>query len=170
MNYLSTALICCALLLSLTIMGAAQKEILLKKCEATFGEPVDKDLNLFPLNNDFVVSVEFTKKGTLKVIAVQPKYFFCDIHPEWLEPDKRPHLLNKTPQALVSLIDSIRSLGTLKTKSAGSVITNSTNYREECYENAVITFADTWDWYGNPTDDPKVRFIRVNYDSTCRSR
>lgn len=168
MSYLSMTFACCVLLLSLTGSGTAQKAVILKKCTATFGEAIDKNLGIFPLDHDFVVSVEFTQKGKLKQIAVEPKYFFADAHPDWLEPKEWPHLLNQTPQALVSLIDSVSSLGNLKIKYSSPFITNSTAYRYECYENAVVTFADHWDWHGDPGAS-KVRFIRVNYGAKCKA-
>lgn len=170
MNYLSLVFAFAVLLPNLVVIATAQKEIVLTKCAATFGEPVDKNLNLFPVDADFVLRVDFTEKGKLKEIAIEPKYFFSDTHPEWLEPEKMPHLLSKTPRDFLSLIDSISSLGTLKRKYRDGVITNSTNYRKECYENAVVTFADTWDWYGNSKDESKVRFIRADYASRCKLR
>lgn len=158
------------LILSLVVVARAQQEIVLAKCVATFGDPVDKNLNLFPVGVEFVLRVSFNSKGRLKEIAIEPKYFFSDAHPEWLESEKRPLLTGKTPQNLVSLIDSIKSLGTLKKKNDWGMITNSTNYRTECYENAVVTFADDWDWYGDPEDEKKIRFIRVDYLSKCKLR
>ncbi|HEX8735009.1 MAG TPA: hypothetical protein VF721_06795 [Pyrinomonadaceae bacterium] len=151
-----------SLLLVLQANAAQEKAQVLENCRRLFGDSVDEKLNLFEVNQQFVLRAEFSEKGKLVKILVEPKYFYEEEHPEWTEPKERPHLANSVYADVIAKINSIKPFGNFLRKKWDGVITNSTDYRREYYKNAVLEYGESF-YFDITTDKQRVRFVRIEY-------
>ena len=150
------------LLFVLQANAAQEKTQVLENCRRLFGDSVDEKLNLFEVNQEFVLRAGFSVKGKLVKISVVPKYFYEEQHPEWTEPKERPHLANPFYAGVIAKINSIKPLGKFLKKRLDEAITNSTSYRTEYYANAVLVYGESF-YFDMTTDKQRVRFVRIEY-------
>ena len=153
------------LVFQLNVFAQHDKQHILRLFEETFGKSIDTTLNLYEANELFVVRPEFESNDTLFRISVVPKYWFEDQHPEWKEPDARPHLNRAGYDAVVAKINSIKPFGkVLGNDSEGvrvAVITNFTDYRHEYYENGDLEYLESFYW-DKETNKERIRAIYIN--------
>jgi hypothetical protein len=129
-----------------------QRLVVLKACTSLFGLPIDDQENLFEVNSLFVLRPQFDKNGTLNSLSVLPKYWFSETHPEWEEPKTWPLLSPAEYRILLDRLDQVSTKGKLTAIGYGSVVTNSTEYFLDRYENAYVH-------HGNVLSD--VRFFEI---------
>ena len=144
-----------ALLLALTTACGAQnisKPTVLSSCANLFGASIDPKLNLFEVNQLFVLQPKFDATDNLIALAVFPKYWLEEFHPEWTEPQHWPLFSPAEFQRLLAHTEGVVAKGKLLAAGSGSVITNSTAYFLDRYERAYVR-------HGNVVND--VRFIEV---------
>ena len=137
--------------------GPSEKVAVLQSCARLFGPPVDEKQTLFEVSQAFVLQVKFTGRGRLKGLAVRPKYFFNETHPEWTEPARFPTLSKSEFQDLVRKLEGVKSKGDMvKPRNKYSVVTNSTGYFTETYKRAVLK-------WGELADQSGIRFFSIDY-------
>jgi hypothetical protein len=146
---------------SLATGGTREKEHVLQLCVREFGSAVDTKQNLFSVNGAFVLQLTFNRKNLLRELAVKPKYFFHETHPEWEEPTSFPLLTVAEFKALLIRLDTLNAKGRLVKPSNGlSVITNSTGYYQDRYQRALVK----WGEVGNRGNSYNgIRFFSVHY-------
>ena len=129
------------LISSLSISAqVSEKKRALKECETRFGKLIDQKLNLFEVNKDFVLEVEFTD-DVLTKFSVSPKYYFHEIHPEWKEPDERPWIVPNDFQDILTKLDTMKPKGRIVSKGYIGVCTNSNCWYQDYYEDAFLEYA-----------------------------
>ena len=52
-----------------------RKADVLKKCDRLFGAPIDAKANVFKINSQFIMQLEFSADDNLIAMHVKPKYF-----------------------------------------------------------------------------------------------
>src|SRR5258705_949578 len=108
----------------------SEKSKVLETCERFYGAPVDETQNLFIVNQFYVLRLKFDRRGKLKELAVEPKYFFEVTHADWAEPADFRFLTKAEYEALLSRLDTIKPKGVLVEPAlAGSNVTNMTAFR-----------------------------------------
>ena len=138
-----------------------EKQRLLRLCNHQFGDAVDAKQNLFTLNQAFVLQLTFNRRGFLSELAVKPKYFFNETHPEWEEPHSFPLLSVAEFKDLVARLDALKPKGRLIKPSNGlTVITNETGYYRDAYERALLKWGEVGS-RGNAYNG--IRFFTVRY-------
>jgi hypothetical protein len=150
------ALYAAILLTGLCAFECAAQEMrrlsVLKACEKLFGAPIDKKANLFKINSQFVLQPKFDAGDNLMQLKVAPKYFFREMHPEWLEPNDWPLL---TRQQYLKLLDRFDRLSRPRGKLVGTppfcAVSNQTCLLLDRYENAYVN--------SGITGDKKYRFF-----------
>ena len=155
----------CVVLLPTAAFAQSEKDRILPILEHRFGKSIDTKLNLYELNEYFVISPHFDLHGTLVTVSVIPKYFLNDSHPEWEEPYERPHLLPNEYNVAVSIFSSIKPFGRLLARYEDPSITNSTIYRHEYYDKADLTYLESF-YFDRNTDKERVRSISINFSHT----
>ena len=117
----------------------SERTRVLALCTTTYGASVDQKRNLFSLNEFYVLRVTFNRGRRLTQLAVEPKYFYADDHPEWAEPDHFPYLSKTEYKRLVAEVDRIKAKGPLvKPASPISMVTNFTAWRRETYRATLL--------------------------------
>lgn len=128
-------------LLALAMVCSAQnikKPAVLNSCEDVFGTSIDTKLNLFEVNEFFVLQPRFDAAADVIELSVLPKYFLQESHPEWSEPEHWPLLSSAEVQNLLARLEAVVPKGKLVATAADSVITNSTGYFLDRYERAYV--------------------------------
>jgi len=142
----------------------SERTRVLALCAKTYGATVDQKRNLFSVNEFYILRVTFNRNGRLTQLAVEPKYFYADDHPEWAEPDHFPYLSKTEYQRLVAEVDRIKAKGpVVKPASPISMVTNFTAWRRETHRAAVLEWGEVVDWDAAADVPRLVRFFRVYY-------
>jgi len=141
--------------------NTSERTKILQLCLKEFGPSVDQSRNLFDVNQAFVLQVTFDRRNKLSELAIEPKYFFNETHPEWTEPDSFPLLSWDEFKTLVQRLDGLKPKGQL-TKPVNTIafVTNSTGYYREYYERALLEWGEVG-IRGEPDDG--IRFFSLNY-------
>lgn len=113
---------------------------MIKECTNHFGKPLDKKLNLFEINKDFVLELTFADTEVAK-FSITPKYFFREEHPEWSEPEKRPVLDVHDYRGLLKKFESLKPKGEIVNKEAVGTCSNGNCWFGEFYEDAFLEYA-----------------------------
>lgn len=145
------------------------KQNVLQECQTLFGKPMDEKLMLFRVNDLFVLQPAFNDENPyqLRVVA---KHIFEDEHPEWAEPDELPQIPQNQFRELINKLERIKPKGKLLKKTYSPAVTNSTLWRYELYENALITYGIFEDWRESNREDLGIRWIRINFDQPIRGK
>lgn len=142
----------------------SEKTKVFEACKALYGSPADETQNLFLVNQFYVLRLRFDRRGKLKELAVEPKYFFEETHPEWAEPDNFAFLTKQEYEVLLTQLDSIKPKGVLmKPAFPGSVVTNMTSYHREVHLHAVLQWGELVDLRRGENAPVLVRWVRVFY-------
>jgi hypothetical protein len=152
-----------------TVKAEGEKAQVLQSCEKLFGKTLDEKLNLFEVNQLFVLQPEFNEKGFLVKISVEPKYFYEEEHPEWKEPKERPHLANADYADVIAKINSIKPLGKFLNEVFNGAVTNSTVYTTEYFKDSILDYGETPIWQRDAVKE-FVRFIRITYFQDVEGR
>ena len=128
-----------------------------------FGAPVDQKLNLFEVNRFYVLRVQFDKREQLNELAVEPKYFFEQSHPEWEEPRDFAFLSKAEYESLLLRLDKIRPRGQLVKASLVGFVTNMTLPHKDVYQNAVLQWGELIDLRRGEDAPLQVRWFRVQF-------
>ena len=143
---------------------ASEKESVLRACRHLFGEPIDTKQNLFQVNRFYVLRAKFDNRGRLELLAVEPKYYFEESHPEWREPGNFANLTKAEYENLLARLDSVRPKGRLIKPASGiSVVTNMTAWHQAVYKHAVLEWGEVVDLRREENAPLEVRWIRLHY-------
>jgi len=146
----------------------SERQGILNACARVFGPAVDPAQNLFEINELFVLQANFDKRGLLTELAVKPKYFFNESHPEWAEPYHFPLLTWDEFKSLLARLETVKAKGRLTRKAnVGSVITNSTGYFKEGYVHGSLEWGEVG--FRGETGNG-IRFFTVRYLKRQESR
>lgn len=121
-----------------TIKAEGEKARILQNCEKLFGKTLDEKLNLYEINQLFILKPEFNEKEVLVKISVRPKHSYREEHPEWEKLNDDPLFSKVEYHEVLGKINSIKSLGILLRESLFSPITNMTNHAYQYYANAHL--------------------------------
>lgn len=147
----------------------SEKDEILRICNQMFGVPADAKQNLFEVDQFHVLRVKFNNRGRLEQLAVEPKYYFEESHPEWKEPDNFANLTKSEYENLLARLDSVKSKGALiKPSSSGSAVTNMTAWYKAIYENAVLEWGEVVDLRRGENAPLEVRWLRLTYQRSKR--
>jgi hypothetical protein len=129
-----------------------------------YGPVVDQKRNLFSINEFYVLRLNFNRHGRLTLLAVEPKYYYADGHPDWAEPNDFPNLSTTEYDRLVAEVDRIKPKGSLvKRRLRGAVVTNMTAWYSETYRHALLEWGEVVD-LRRASDAPLlVRWFRLYY-------
>jgi len=165
-NSILTTLACFAALFFFISVSAkaSEKDDVLRACSQLFGKSVDEKLNLFEDNRSYVLRATFDKRDKLEQLAVEPKYYFEETHPDWKEPDDFTYLSKVEYENLLAQLDAIKPKGALIKPASGiSVVTNMTAWHKEVYQNASLTWGQLVDIRLGDDAPYQVRWFRLNY-------
>jgi hypothetical protein len=149
---------------SLAQAKPSEKQMILERCKKQFGTPVDENQNLFEVNKFYVLRVKFGKRDKIEELAVEPKYFLQESHPEWEEPDNFAYLSKSEYESLLIHLDTIKPKGALvKPAPSISFVTNMTAPHKENYEHAVLRWGEIVDLRRGENAPLEVRYIQLTY-------
>lgn len=160
-----------SLLLTLNLMvptRASERESVLRSLREMFGAPVDVKVNLFEVNRFYVLRVQFDRRERLSELAVEPKYYFEQNHPDWEEPSDFAFLSKAEYESLLLRLDKIRPRGHLLRASSVSVVTNLTAHHKDVYQNAVLVWGELVDLRRGENPPLQVRWFRLQFSGTHR--
>jgi hypothetical protein len=163
--FILVALACFTAFCFVSVKGKASvKDEVLRACAQLFGKPVDEKQNLFEVNRFYVLRVAFDKHDNLELLAVEPKYYFEDSHPDWKEPDDFAYLSKVEYDNLLAQLDLIKPKGKLVKPASGiSSVTNLTAWHTEIYEHGSLTWGELVDLRRGDNAPYEVRWLRLNY-------
>jgi len=111
---------------------------------------LDARNNLYGIDSDFVVQPGFDSLGRLLALRVVPKYFFEDIHPEWMEPDIPPALKSVDYRNALARLGRVAPIGDLNIQGGTGVTTNLRTRFWDQYGagmiERVVSPSDSTDW------------------------
>ncbi len=161
---LAFVILTCFCLAPVVVAKPTERTRVLRLCTKTYGPTVDQKRNLFSLNQFYVMRLNFHRRGRLTQLAVEPKYYYSDDHPDWAELDNFPNLSKTEYDKLVTDVDKIKAKGSLvKPHLPGAFVTNMTAWYRETYRNGVLEWGEVVD-LRRASDAPLlVRWFRVYY-------
>jgi hypothetical protein len=147
----------------------SEKDEILRICNQMFGAPVDAGQNLFEVDQFHVLRVKFNNRGRLEQLAVEPKYYFEESHPEWKEPDNFANLTKSEYENLLARLDNVKPKGALiKPAPSGAAVTNMTAWYKAVYENAVLEWGEVVDLRRGENAPVEIRWLRLTYQKPKR--
>lgn len=146
-----------------------ERETVLARCEEYFGPAVDNGRNLFEANTFYVLAVKFDEKGRLAELALEPKYFYSESHPDWEEQNHFEYLSWIQYQNFVTRLDLIKPKGKLiKPPAPVSFVTNRTSWQTSIYKHGRMTLGILVD-LDEPDDAPaRLTWFRVEYGNKAK--
>lgn len=151
-----------------TNVPISEKSRVLTLCVEKFGRPIDEQKHLFEINRFYLLRVEFERTGRLKLLAVEPKYFFQESHPEWSEPEEFSFLSKDEFDKLLMVLDQIRSRGQLLESCPISLVTNLTAPRTDIYQHATVVRGELLDIRRAEDAPVEVRWLRIEFSRSKR--
>lgn len=142
---------------------ASEKKAVLDTCAKLFGPSLDAKQNLFEVNHLFALQAKFDSHDELTELAVFPKYFVEESHPEWAEPNDRVYLSRSEYESLLSRLDTIKSKGRLIHSVENGAITNSTERYLDQHEHGFLNWFEWWDWDRADNFKWEVRFFYLHF-------
>lgn len=109
----------------------------LEKCQELFGAPVDRKPLLFEVSPDYVLRLRFVS-GVLVELAVEPKYFYQEVRPEWKEPAVQLSLLPEHYERLLKQLAELKPLGELREAGQVGVVTGGRARFTDAYADGVL--------------------------------
>jgi hypothetical protein len=142
----------------------SEKESILRICNQLFSSPIDTKQHLFEVNQFYVLRVKFNNRDRLEQLAVEPKYFFEESHPDWREPDNFTNLTKADYDDSLARLDRVKSKGALIKPASGiSVVTNMTAWHKAIYKHAVLEWGEVVDLRRGENAPLEIRWLRLNY-------
>jgi hypothetical protein len=139
---------------------ASDKEAILTACADQFGAAVDAQQNLFSINRFYVLSANFNSRGQLEELAILPRYFFEQSHPNWRAPKDFACLSKSESDELLTRLERIRPKGRLVLDLSGlNTMTYSTAWYFRGYEHATLT----WGEGRGDNGQIEVRLLRLEF-------
>lgn len=146
-------------------VNASEKDDILRACGQLFGEIVDERQNLFSVNRFYILRAEFDKNDNLALLAVEPKYYFEESHPDWAESEDFEFLSKTQYKILLTQLDGIKPKGVLvKPASPISIVTNVTAWHKETYKKAVLTWGVSVDLGRGENPPYEVKWLKVDFE------
>jgi hypothetical protein len=154
---------------SSTSAKPSEQAEILRTCTQMFGAPVDVKQNLFEIDQFHVLRVKFNNRGRLEQLAIEPKYYFEETHPEWKEPDNFTNLTKSEYENLLARLDNVKPKGALiKPRPGGAAVTNMTAWYKEVYEYAVLEWGEVVDLRRGEDAPLEIRWLRLTYQKSKR--
>ena len=101
-------------------------------------------------------------------MAVEPKYYFEDDHPDWKESDDFTNLSEIEFSTLRTQLERIWPIGKLvKPANTILVVTNMTGWETEYYANASLTWGVVTDLRKGENPPYEVRWFRFKYGANA---
>ena len=149
------ALVLLVLVVSCVHGQANERDQVIRLLGESYRPVADAKNILFDVDRFRVIRAEFDKRKRLIELAVEPKYYFEEEHPEWAEPDEFANLSRVEFLELSTKLKRVKDLGKMvQSVNTIAVVTNSTAWYTEYYQNASFT-------WGAVGDD--VRWFRFKY-------
>lgn len=116
----------------------------------------------FEVDRFRVLRLQFAPNGRLAEAAVEPKFYFRDLRPDWEEPKDFDDMTVEQYRSVVDRLERIYAKGSLtKAAEALSYVTNLLARRTEEYENATLTWAEVVDLRRGERAPLRVRYVRL---------
>lgn len=148
---------------------STEKNEILRLCGKSFQRIADKERILFEVNRFHVLRAEFDKRNRLIEMAIEPKYYFEDDHPDWKESDDFADLSEVEFSTLRTQLERIKPTGEL-VQPANSilVVTNMTGWKTEYYSKASLTWGVVVDLRKGDNPPYEVRWFRFKYGANVK--
>jgi hypothetical protein len=157
-------IVTCLCLASVVTGKPSEQSRVIPLCTQMYGPIVDQKRNLFSINEFYVLRLNFNRHRRITLLAVEPKYYYADDHPDWAEPNDFPNLSKTEYDRLVAEVDRIKPKGSLvKRRLPGAAVTNMTAWYRETYRHAVLEWGEVVDLRRAPDAPLLVRWFRLYY-------
>lgn len=155
--------------LAVTVRSQASEESEFVRLAAQNFERVsDRERTLFEVGRFHLLHARFDEKGQLSELAVVPKYYFADDHPEFEQTKEFTNLSGAEFTRLRSVLAGMKPLGKL-VRPANTVmfVTNGTGWKTEYYEAASLTWGVVVDLRNGENAPLEVRWFRFTYGANA---
>jgi hypothetical protein len=139
------------------------QEAILVECEGLFGPRVETPI-LFEINRFYVLRIDIGLDGQVDTAAIEPKYYYAEMNPDWEEPDDFEWLSMDLFKDLLSRLDQVQPFGELvQQHSGGVIVTNLTAPITDEYVNATVTRGEVADCRRSEDAPILYKYIEVQY-------
>jgi len=161
---LGLLILTCFCLTPVVAAKPTERTRVLRFCTQTYGAIADQKRNLFSISEFYVLRLSFDRAGWLTELAVEPRYYYDEDHPDWAEPDNFPYLSKAEYDRLVAEVDRIKPKGPLvKPASLTSVVTNMTARRRQSHRAGILEWGELVDLRCADDAPLLVKWFRVYY-------
>jgi hypothetical protein len=155
--------------MAFAVEAESEKSRVLQNCEALFGKTVDEKSNLYEINELFVIKPEFSDERLVK-LSVRAKRNFEFEHPEWAKLTDLPLIPLQQFRVFLDTLEKLKTRGALLKKTDSPIVTNSTFWSYELYENSLVAYGTLEDWRELNRDEMGVRWIEIRFSEQVRAR
>ena len=143
---------------------ASDQDEILQTCANMFGPQLDEAQNLFEVNQFYVLRVKIDKGGNVEELAIEPKFYYEESHPEWGQTEEFQPLTKAEYENLVQQMDEIKPKGRLvKPAPAIGFVTNCTAWWTEKYEKASLTWGQVVDIRRGEDAPEAIKWFRIDF-------
>src|SRR5262245_34716363 len=111
------------LLATLGVGQADSRQETVRSAQVLFGREIESP-RVFEINKFYVLRLQFSSDGRLEEAAVEPKYFFRDVRPDWEEPKDFELLSQQQHADTIDRLEKLRPKGALVRHSDSPFVTN----------------------------------------------
>lgn len=146
---------------------STERDRVLRLLGESYQRVTDAKIILFEFDRFHVIRPKFDNRKKLIELALEPKYYFEDDHPDWAEPDDFANLSRAEFEKLSTDLGRIKALGKkIESVNRIAIVTNMTAWYSECYRNASLTWGVAEDLRKND-DSYEVRWFRFRYGANA---
>jgi hypothetical protein len=137
------------------------KDVTIGLVKQLFGAQIQTP-QFFDVDRFRVLRLVFDSNGRLTEVAVEPKFYFTDLRPDWEAPPDFDDMTAGQFKDVLDRFDRLWPKGALKKPKEGlSFVTNSLAQFTEEYERATITWAELVDLRRGEKAAPRFRFVKM---------
>jgi len=148
--------------------NASERENALQTSRQLFGEPIDAERNLYEVNRFYVYRIAFDERDRVGELAVEPKYYFAEFHPEWEKDADYEPLSFAEYKSLLERLESVKSKGNLTNKAKIGITGNATAFYNDRYENALLETGYFFVLKMDENAPQVIRFFRLKFGAEKR--
>lgn len=157
-------LLCLVLFTWLPIAAnASEKDAALQVSKQLFGKSVDGERNMYEVNRFYVYRIAFDKQDRVEELAIEPKYYFAESHPEWEEENDYKSLSFTEYQSLLERLESVKAKGKLINKAKIGIVGNARAFYNDRYENALLEIGYFFALDMDDTSPAQIKFFRLKF-------
>lgn len=128
----------CVVLLTSVAFPVDRSGLIIEKAKRAFGDPLNAEHHVFPLNDTYVVWLILDNEGNLFEVVVGPKSYYKTEFPGAKTPSRPEFLSEAEYEDTLRRISGLKHIGALKKRHGTAIWSALGAFSTDCFEEAFV--------------------------------